>query len=129
MNSSFKIRYHHDIVTKPVKVNVIVMQQLKKLYQTTIDLRYFQSPLSIEFEFDSLSPVTLVFETQQPDMDLYPFYIDRIEFDDLIDVPFVAHQGKLISLDAPDDTTNCLYRSGKLTYTFTLPLCSNARIL
>ncbi len=128
MKNNFVVRYHHDIVTVPVKVNVFVKQQSQILYQQIIDLRYFQSPLRIEFEFDTLDPISLVFETQCLDMDLYPFYIDRIEFDDLIDVPFAAHSGKLTSSTAQADLGNCLYCDGQLVYTFSLPLCSNANI-
>lgn len=129
MISSFVIRYHHDIVSRPAKVEISVQQQHKKLYQKTVDLRFFQSPLRIEFEFESLDPIQLIFETDCTDMDLFPFYIDRIEFDELIDVPFIAHTGKLISLNGAEDTTNCLYCAGALTYTFALPLCSNARVI
>lgn len=123
MISSFVIRYHHDIVTRPVKVNVSVEQKNKKLYQQTIDLRYFQSPLQIEFEFNTLDLLHLVFETSCPDMDLFPFYVDRIELDGLVDVPAVVHEGKLVG-NTKDDKTNCLYCSGSLIYTFKLPLCS-----
>lgn len=129
MKTSFTIRYHHDIVTRPAKITVSVTQTTNILYKRIIDLRCFFSPLKIEFEFDSLDPLQLIFETDCKDMDLFPLYIDRIELDDLIDVPFIAHSGQLNNSSEDSQSTNCLYTSGQLIYNFKLPLCSNCRIL
>ena len=122
MKSSFNIRYHHDIVTRPVKINIFVKQQTKLLYHKIIDLRSYYSPLRIEFEFDSLDSIELVFSTDCTDMDLFPFYVDRIELDDLADFPFIAHGGVLID-GQKNYIGNCLYCDRELTYKFELPFC------
>ena len=129
MKSSFTIRYHHAVVSRPVKINVSVKQQTKLLYHRVIDIRYFYSPLHIKFEFDLLDPIELVFGTECTDMDLFPFYIDRIQFDDLIDIPFIAYSGVLIREQIKHEGSNCLYCNGELIYTFDLPLCKNSKVL
>lgn len=129
MNSSLTIRYHHDIVTVPAKITVSVLQQEKTLYHKVIDLRCFFSPLRIEFAFESLSPLQLKFVTECDALKLFPFYIDRIEFDDLADIPFIAHTGKLMQDNVQIDSGNCLYTRGQLLYNFKLPLCSNCGIV
>lgn len=129
MNSSFTIRYHHDIVQTPVKVNISVRQNNIILNQKTLDFRCYLSPFKICFDFDRLDPVQLVFETSYSIMQDHPFYVDRIQFDDLIDIPGFAHQGRLIDENNNQlDFGNCLYRSGKLIYQFQLPLISNCEI-
>lgn len=129
MKSSFCIKYHHDNVVAPVKIKISVIQLGKILSRTTIDLRCFLSPLRIEFDFDCLEPLELKFATLCQDMDLHPFYIDRIQFDDLADIPFVAHTGNLLKKGNYLGVGNCLYTDGELVYNFNLPLCSNCKIV
>jgi hypothetical protein len=128
MKTRFLIRYHHDIVTVPVKIDISVTQDENTLYKQLLDLRCYLSPLLIEFEFQALSPIKLTVGTDCADIQNSPLYIDRIEFDGLLDIPFVAHSGLLQTQDGRTDTGNCLYTTGQLNYNFLLPLCSNCKI-
>jgi hypothetical protein len=125
MKTRFLIRYHHDIVTVPIKIDISVTQDENTLYHQVLDLRCYLSPLMIEFEFRTLAPIKLTFETDCTDIQNSPLYIDRIEFDGLLDIPFVVHAGLLQTQDFKTDTGNCLYTTGGLSYNFSLPLCSN----
>ena len=128
MKTKFLIRYHHDIVTIPVKINISVVQDRDVLYNRVLDLQCYFSPLLIEFEFQKLSPIKLMFETDYRQIHDSPLYIDRIELDELLDIPFIVHSGFLETKDHNTDTGNCLYTTGRLSYNFLLPLCSNCRI-
>ena len=128
MKTKFLIRYHHDIVTIPIKINISATQDKDILYSRILDLRCYSSPLLIEFEFQKLSPIKLIFETDYSQIHDSPLYIDRIEFDGLLDIPFIAHSGFLEIEDHNTGTGNCLYTVGRLSYNFLLPLCSNCKL-
>ena len=129
MKSKFFIRYHHDIVTIPVKINISVVQDRDVLYNRVLDLQCYLSPLLIEFEFQKLSPIKLTFKTDYDQIRNSPLYIDRIELDGLLDMPFIAHSGFLETKDHNTNTGNCLYTTGQLSYNFLLPLCNNCEII
>lgn len=124
MKSSFTIKYHHDIVVDSIKVNLSVVQKNITLYQRTLDLRCFFSPLQIDFDFEVPGPLELIFETDSLLISTYPLYIDRIEIDDLFSIPFVSHKGELTTLENHSDVGNCLYAAGSLTYKLELPICN-----
>lgn len=129
MKSSFTVRYHHDNVDRSVKINIIVKQNNNVLYEKVQDLRCYASPLDINFEFETLTPIQLEFATNDVSMDLNPLYIDRIQLDQYADIPFFAHSGMFVKDNVQHSNGNCLYSNGSLIYTFDLPFCRNYNVV
>jgi len=81
---------------------------------------------NLNFNYESLiNPVHLVIATLVDDEQFNqdnPVVLEDLVLDALFTIPHFLHSGSLISNDVVVDTGNVLWCSGKLIYTFNLPI-------
>lgn len=124
--SSITLLLHHAVSPTRLNVKVQIIQAGQVLNVEEIDLRHRTSRLHLDFNLHNTSdPIKLQIKSSNPNINEFPVYVDRIVLDDLADIPFFVHRGKILGIE---EVSNCLYRSGVLEYNFLLPLIENSGI-
>ena len=114
---------------------IVSVQQNTQILAVTLvkDIDKIGQSFELIFNYAELTGnVQLLFETYHDDDQFNkdnPVTLTQLTIDDLFTIPHLMMSGKLTYNDQLLDTGNVIWQSGKLIYTFNLPIISETKIV
>ena len=114
-------------------VTVMICQDDQILSQVLVD-NIDQAGQAFELQFDYanlIMPIRLIFETFNTDDQFNrdnPITVTQLVLDDLFTIPHLLATGILVLELLATEPGNVLWKTGRLVYTFNLPIISGCRI-